>query len=75
MDFDASDNNNRGYKVGAIRDIAIYVRELEFGYLLKLYYLISWKIYLEEENIWKPYLAIQHLKKLISLFHIDHLNK
>ena len=74
-ELDASDNNDsRKYKVEAICDSVVYTRE-SVNPLPGLYYLVSWKGYPEEENIWEPSLAIQHLKKLISLFHKDHLNK
>ena len=34
-----------------------------------LYYLISWKSYLKEKNIWEPSLAVIHLQKLINNFY------
>ena len=71
---DVSDNS-REYEVEVIRDSAVYVRELESGHLPSLYYLVSWKGYPEEENTWEPASAVQHLRKLISLFHKDHPDK
>ena len=47
LDFKAGDNEK--YEVEGIRDSAVYARESE-GHLLGLYYLVSWKKYLEEEN-------------------------
>ncbi len=44
-----SDGDGEEYEVKAIRDSAVYARESE-GHLLGLYYLVSWKGYLEEEN-------------------------
>ena len=38
------------YEVEAICDNAVYARESESGHLPRLYYLVSWKSYLEEEN-------------------------
>ena len=73
-ELDANDNGGE-YKVEAIWDSAVYAREWESGHLPGLYYLVSWKRYLREENTWEPTLAIQHLKKLISLFHKDHPDK
>ena len=75
MEFDVDDNSSKEYKVEAIWDSAVYTKELKSGYLSCLYYLVSWIRYPEEENIWKPALVVQHLKKLISLFHKDHLTK
>ena len=72
-ELDAGDNSEE-YKVEAIWDSAVYMRELE-GHLPGLYYLVAWKGYLKEENNWEPFLAVQHLKKLISLFHKDHPKK
>ena len=70
MDFDTN-NDGEKYKVEAIRDSAVYARESESGHLSKLYYLVSWKGYPEEEITWELALAVQHLRKLISLFHKD----
>ena len=72
LDFKA--DNNKEYKVEAIRDSTVYARESE-GHLLGLYYLVSWKGYPEEENTWEPASAVQHLRKLISSFHKDHPDK
>lgn len=58
-----------------IRDNMVYARKSELGYLLGLYYLVFWKGYLKDKNIWKPYSAIQQLKKIISLFYKNHPNK
>ena len=47
--LDAGDNKGNKYKVKAICDSAVYARELA-GHLPGLYYLVSWKGYLEEKN-------------------------
>ena len=73
-ELNAGDNSGE-YKVEAIRDSAVYARESESGHLLGLYYLVSWKRYLEEENTWEPASAVQHLRKLISSFYKNHPNK
>ena len=49
-ELDAGDDESGEYEVEAIRDNAVYARESESGHLLGLYYLVSWKGYLEEEN-------------------------
>ena len=74
IEFDAGDNSGK-YKVKAIWDGAVYARESKSGYLSDLYYLVSWKRYPKEENTWEPASAVQHLRKLISSFHKDHLDK
>ena len=53
VEFDTG-NDSREYKVEAIWNSAVYTRESELGHLLGLYYLISWKRCLEEENTWEP---------------------
>ena len=73
LDFEF--RNSKEYKVEAIRDSAVYAMESESGHLLGLYYLVAWNSYPEEENTWEPVLAVQHLRKLISLFHKDHSEK
>ena len=50
--------NEGEYEVEAIWDSAIYARESESGHLPGFYYLVSWKRYPEEENIWEPPLAV-----------------
>ena len=60
--------NSEEYKVEAIWNNAVYASKLESGQLRGLYYLVVWKGDSEEENTWKPLLAVQHPKKLISCF-------
>ena len=74
VELDAGDENGE-CKVEAIRDSKVYTRELESGHLPGLYYLVSWKGYLEEENTWEPASAVQHIRKLIRSFHKDHSDK
>ena len=45
------------------------------SHLPALYFLVFYKGYPEEENIWEPALAVQHLKKLSSLFHKYYSDK
>ena len=73
-ELDAGDDSGE-YKLEAIWDSAVYAKKSKSGHLLGLYYLVSWKGYPEEENIWEPALAVWHLRKLISLFHKDHPDK
>ena len=46
------------YEVKTICNSAVYAKESERGQLPGLYYLISWKVFLKEENTWEPALAI-----------------
>ena len=75
IEFDAGDDESGEYNVEAIWDKIVYMRESESGHLPGLYYLVLWKGYSEEKNTWKPVLAVQHLKKPISLFYKDHPDK
>lgn len=42
--------NNKKYKLEAICNGTIYAKVSKSGHLLGLYYLMSWKGYLKEEN-------------------------
>ena len=48
LEFEAGDNKE--YEVDGIWDSAVFARE-SVGQLPRLYYLVSWKGYLEEKNI------------------------
>ena len=72
MEIDEGDSQK--YEVEAICDSAVYTRESE-GHLPGLYYLVSWKGYPEEENTWEPASAIQHLRRLVTIFYRDHPDK
>ena len=74
MEFDA-DNNSRKYKMEAFWDSTIYTKELESNHLPGIYHLVFWKRYLKEENTWELALAVQHFRKLVSLFYKNHPNK
>ena len=54
-------NDDKEYKVEAIRDSAIYAKEAD-GHLPGLYYLAAWKGYPEEKNTWEPSLAVIHFR-------------
>ena len=74
LEFEAGGNNEE-YKIESICDSAVYARESETGNLPGLYYLVSWESYLKDKNPWEPTSVVQHLRKLVSIFHIDHTNK
>ena len=67
--------NSKEYKVETIWDSAVHASKLESDQLPSLYYLVAWKRYPKEENIWEPLSAVQHLKKLINFFHKDQQEK
>ena len=75
IEFNVGNDDSGEYKVEVIRDSAVYGKESESDHLPGFHYLVSWKRYLEEENIWKPASMVQHLRKLISLFYKDHPDK
>lgn len=61
--------DNIEYKVEAIWDSAVYAWESIANHLPSFYYLIFWKDYPKEENIWEPALTLQHLQKLLSTIY------
>ena len=73
LEFEANDNEE--YKFKGIWNSTIYTKVLDAGYLLRLYYLVFWKSYLEEEDTWKSSLTVMHLQKIVNTFHKDHLGK
>ena len=73
FEFEA-DDNDKEYEIDGIRDSAVYAKE-SAGQLPGLYYLVSWKGYPEEENIWEPASAIQHLRRLVTAYHKDNPEK
>ena len=73
-EFELEPGDDKEYEVEAIRDSAVYAKEAD-GHLPGLYYLVAWKGYPEEENTWEPSSAVMHLRKMVSTFHKDHLEK
>ena len=45
-----TEGDNKEYEMEGICDSAVYARESKAGYLLGLYYLVSWKGYYEDES-------------------------
>ena len=71
-EFESGDNEK--YELEAIQDSAVYVKKTG-GHLLGLYYLVAWRRYLEEENMWEPSSTVIYLWKMVSIFHKSHLEK
>ena len=74
LEFQAISNNKK-YKVESNRDSIVYTRNSEVDHLSGLYYLVPLKSYPKNKNTKKPALAVQHLRKLMSIFYKDYLNK
>ena len=66
--------DNKEYKMEAIRNSVVYAKEAD-EHLPGLYYLVAWKGYPEEKNTLEPFLAVMHLRKMVSTFHKDHPEK
>ena len=73
LEFEAGDNKE--YEVEAIIDSTVYGQQTNNNQMPGFYYLILWKGYPEEENTWEPSSAVIYLRKLISTFHQEHLEK
>ena len=73
LEFEADDDKE--YEVDGIRDSAVYAKESATGQLPGLYYLVSWKGYPKEKNTWEPASVIQHLRRLVTAYHKDNLEK
>lgn len=71
----AGNDESRVYKRETIQNSAVYAKASKSKNLPRLHYLIFWKKYLKEKNIWELVLAIQYFKKLMSSFYKDHPNK
>lgn len=69
-----ADNSNK-YEIKAIWDSNVYYRESKSYFSLSFYFLVLWKCFPREEDIWKPMFAIQHLQKLINTFYKNYWNK
>ena len=70
-------DNGKGeeYEFEAIWNSAVYAKDLESSQLSGIYYLISWKGFLEKENTWEPASVIQHFRTLVSVFYKQNSDK
>ena len=57
LKFEANGKDEK-YKVKEIWDSTIYAWELVGDYQPRLYYLVLWNGYFEEENTWEPVLTV-----------------
>ena len=46
-------SNDKEYELERIWDSAVYAKESATGHLPGVYYLVSWKNYLEKKNTWE----------------------
>lgn len=67
-------DDNKKYKMEVIQASTVYIKEAD-RYLPGLYYLVVWKCYPEEKNIWKPSLAVMHFQKMVSIFYKNYSEK
>ena len=67
--------DDKKYEVEIIIDSMMYSQQANSNQMPGLYYLILWKGYLKEENIWELLLTVIHLRKLISTFYKEHSEK
>ena len=67
-------DNIKEYKVETIQDSAVYTKKAN-RHLPGLYYLVAWKGYPKEENIWKPSLVVIKLRKMVNTFYKNHPKK
>ena len=74
LEFKAN-SNNKEYEIESIRNSAVYARESEVSHLFGLYYLVSWKSYPKDKHTGKSALAVQHPRKLVSIFYKNYSNK
>ncbi len=72
--FEFEVGDNKEYEIEAIIDSAVYGQQAN-DQIPGLYYLVSWKGYLEEKNTWESSSAVIHLRKLINTFHKEHPEK
>lgn len=75
IELSTSNNESKKYKIEAIWNIPVIVKNLASGHLPRLYYLFLKKSYPEKDNTWEPASEGQHLRKLIGLFKKDYSNK
>ncbi len=73
VEFEARGNKEYEFKV--IIDSAIYGQQVNNNQMPGLYYLVSWKGYLEEENISELLSVVIYLRKLIITFHKKYQEK
>lgn len=75
MELDTDNDESIEYKVEVIWNSVVYAKESKSDHLSRFYYLVLWKSYSKKKNTWKLVLAMQYLKRLISLFYKNYPNK
>lgn len=67
--------DKKKYKIKDIWNNAVYTKEFKANHLSGFYYLIFWKNYIKDKNIWEPILVVQYFGELIGTFYKDNFNK
>lgn len=75
FELELDDNDSVEYKVEAIYNNKIYVKESDSCHLPGFHYLVSWKDYLKEENTWELVSAVQYLWRFVTNFHKEYSEK
>lgn len=66
--FNIGKNTSKKYKVEAIKNNAIYAKDLKSSFLLGFFIIQLLNKIIFKKKIQKPYLATKQFKNLISLF-------
>ncbi len=67
---------NKEYEIKIIIDSTVCGQQAnDIDQMSGLYYLVLYKGYLEKKNTWEPSSTVIHLRKLISTFHKEYLEK
>ena len=75
LEFNTSKKDSKEYMVEVIKYSAVYTNKSKSGHLSGLYNLVVWKGYSKEKHTLKSLLVVQYLKKLISFFYKNRLEK
>ena len=75
-DLELKSRGNKMNEVKAIIDSIVYGQQTNDNYQMPdFYYLVLWKGYPKEEDIWESSFAVIYLWKFINTFYKKHLEK